>query len=272
MYNKEVEGNILLAAFVETFLMIWVVEAAGRYLIAPFQKTQEGIDHYCRMYQLQHLPFSTSDAMRVIAAGTLWSGLFPVVTMWLCIYYPVSLFVVRTNLLGRFEPGPPTKPLQYRFVFTIYLPLHLLLHLVLTFGIYADVQVPDPENLGSGLWPGFQSANAFSSGPKAFHSVCCLLVLVAVLVVIPYMERVRALRQGVHTPLQICRTFFIDLLGDVDFGSSARTSVGIHHLTSPAFFGCETPADHTAPVIDLPAVLPKGATYEPVCGIDLLAQ
>lgn len=103
---------------------------------------------------------------------------------------PVAIFVARTNLLGRFEPGPPTKPLQYRattstsppksrslspsfiyltvvrltvpcltlspllpltpstpthfryrFTFTLYLPVYLLLHLFFCYGIYADVEV-----------------------------------------------------------------------------------------------------------------------------------
>jgi len=272
LYNAEVQGNIMLAGFVETFLMIWIVASLGRYLIAPFQKTQAGIDHWCRMSDPAHLPFSTSDGMRVIAAVTLWCGIFPAGAMWMCIYYPIAIFVVRTNLLGRFEPGPPTKPLQYRFVFVIYLPLHLLLHLALCYGVYADVKVPDPEDLNSGLWPGYTQSVGFSTAPKAVHSLFCMLMAGLILGVLPYFQRQRALREGVLTPWQVVRLFFYDGLHDDDFGTSARAAVGVHHHTSPAFFGRQVPSEAPKVVVELPAVLPAGALYQPSCGIDLLAK
>lgn len=87
------------------------------------------------------LPFSISDCMRILAFAVWWSGLFPIVCVMLILYYPFAVFVARTNLLGRIEPGPPTKPLQYRVAFHVYLPFHLLLHLLLTFGIYSDVEL-----------------------------------------------------------------------------------------------------------------------------------
>ena len=263
------QGNLIVATFV-TFVMIWIVAGAGRYVIAPFQKTQAGIDHHCRMTDPAFLPFSTSDGMRVLAAVTLWCGVFPTNTFTMCIYYPVALFVVRTNLLGRFEPGPPTKPLQYRFVFVIYLPFHLLLHLLLCFGLYADVEVPHPQNLGSGLWPGFNTGAGFSNPAKVFHSLFCLLMLPIIFVALPWMQRTRALQEGVLTPWQICSHFLTaDGLSDVDFGTSVRTARGVHHLTSPAYFGREPIGDDPVD-FELPSPLPASALYNPSAGIDLL--
>jgi len=269
LYNAEVQGNLIVATFV-TFVMIWIVAGAGRYVIAPFQKTQAGIDHHCRMTDPAFLPFSTSDGMRVLAAVTLWCGVFPTNTFTMCIYYPVALFVVRTNLLGRFEPGPPTKPLQYRFVFVIYLPFHLLLHLLLCFGLYADVEVPHPQNLGSGLWPGFNTGAGFSNPAKVFHSLFCLLMFPIILVALPWMQRARALQEGVLTPWQICSHFLTaDGLSDVDFGTSVRTARGVHHLTSPAYFGREAIGDDPVD-FELPSPVPADALYNPSAGIDLL--
>lgn len=155
-----------------------------------------------------HLPFSTSDAMRVIAAGTLWSGLFPHLCPMLILYYTVATFVVRTNLLGRCEPGPPTKPLQYRFCFTFYLPLHLLLHIILCFGLYADIRVADPQNFGSGLFPGFQFHNFAGTPQKLLHSIFCLFAIAVVCVGLPYHLHTRCVREGVLTPSQLFQFFF----------------------------------------------------------------
>ena len=40
LYGEEVQGNVLNAALLETFIASWILPLIGRYLIAPFQKTQ----------------------------------------------------------------------------------------------------------------------------------------------------------------------------------------------------------------------------------------
>jgi hypothetical protein len=209
--------------------------------------------------------------MRIVAAVTLWSGLFPIACVMMLLYYPIALFVVRTNLLGRFEPGPPTKPLQYRFVFTIYLPIYLLLHLFFTYGIYSDVEVPEPDNLGSGLFPGFTKSHSFGSIPKATHSVCTIVAGLAVLILCPYHQRNWALHEGVLTPWEIVKVFMCSECIDEDFGVSARVSVGVHHLTTPAFFDRKLSDGDTPHLIQLPTGLSQASLYTPPRGLNLLA-
>ena len=293
-YGAEVSGNLMLAALVEGFLCIWVLPTIGRWLVAPFQKTQEAMDRWCRMTDPAHLPFSTSDAMRVIASGTLWSGLFPHALPMLILYYTIALCVVRTNLLGRCEPGPPTKPLQYRFCFTFYLPLHLIGHIILCFGLYADVEVPDPQNFGSGLFPGFIFYNFCGTPQKLLHSLFCLCALLATTLVLPYCLHARCVREGVLTPYELFRFFFCSFMSDADFETSARASVGVHHLTTPAYFSPkgDEPTDEPGTslrspnstsktrsrrspgdvMIELPDALDRGSLYQPICAIDLLKQ
>ena len=295
LYNGEVSGNILLAALVETLVAAWIMPVLPRYLIAPFMSTQDRVDAQCRLTNPAHLPFTTSDGMRIIGAVALWSGLFPIATLMMLLYYPIAIFVARTNLLGRFEPGPPTKPLQYRFTFTLYLPVYLLLHLILTYGIYADVQVIEPEELGAGLLPGFGS-NAYTTTAKSVHSAGCLLAAFALLFAIPASQKRRALREGVLTPWEILMVFCgCAENDDVDFALGARTSVGVHHMTTPSFFGRTEDQDATSGsggggggedkdeemvgaeekgpnVIRLPDPLPHNSRYQPVRGIDLLDE
>ena len=278
LYNGEVEGNIMLAALVESFLCIWVFNSFGRYVVAPLQKTQQAVDEACRMTDPAHLPFSTADSMRVIAAATLVSGLFPIACPMLLLYYPIAIFVVRTNLLGRFEPGPITKPLQYRFCFTIYLPLHLCLHLILSFGVYADVEVQDPQNFGSGLFPGFTFDHFCATPQKVVHSIFCLVAALVILFVLPYLQHRRCLREGVLTPFQIVALFFWEGVNDSTFAVSARVSVGPHHLSTPAYFqpaaadGSE-PQDVPDPsVLAIPDKPLLGSLFEPISGVDLLSE
>ena len=215
-------------------------------------------------------PGSTSDGMRIIAAVALWSGLFPIACVMMLLYYPVALFVVRTNLLGRFEPGPPTKPLQYRFVFTVYLPIYLLLHLIFTYGIYADVEVPEPDNLGSGLFPGFSKSHSFSSLEKSIHSIFCFVAAFVLLLVCPYVQTQWARHEGVLTPWEIIKIFLCGECIDQDFSISARVSVGAHHHTTPAFFDRKLGNDEVPQVIQLPSAASQASLYTPICGLDLV--
>jgi hypothetical protein len=302
LYNGEVMGNIMLAALVETLVAAWLLPLIGRYLIAPCKRSQEEIDTLCRLTNPAHLPFTTSDGMRIIGAVAMWSGIFPVACFMMLLYFPIALFVARTNLLGRFEPGPPTKPLQYRFCFTLYLPVYLLLHIFFCYGIYADVQVPHPQDLGAGLLPGF-GGHAFSSAPKAVHSAFCVGAVLVLCVLSPYQQTQQARREGVLTPWQIAMVS----LGcaednDVDFGLSARVSVGVHHMTTPAFFrhehadaadaasdgsdgsdgsggsgggggsGGSGQPPHAPQVVTLPDVISASSRYQPIRGIDLLEE
>jgi hypothetical protein len=74
----------------------------------------------------------------------------------------------------------------------------------------------------------------------------------------------------VLTPWQICSHFLTaDGLSDVDFGTSVRTARGVHHLTSPAYFGREAIGDDPVD-FELPSPVPADALYNPSAGIDLL--
>lgn len=77
LYQAEAEGNVQNAALLETFLATWCLPLLPRYLIAPFQKTQAGMDSWVRMTNFAWLPFTTSDGMRVLAFTAVWVGIFP---------------------------------------------------------------------------------------------------------------------------------------------------------------------------------------------------
>ena len=246
-----------------------------RYLVAPFQRTQRGMDYYARMTDFAWLPFTTSDAMRVIAFVTLWSGVFPAVCVLMLIYYPVGIFVARTNLLGRIEPGPPTKPLLHRYCFTFYLPFHLLVHIILTFGVYSDVEIPfailNATDLG-GWFPGFNTAT-FDSPALVTHGLALIAAVVVLLMVVPYIQRERALREGVLTPWQMAKLFFGGGLNDIDFSATVRVAVGVHHATAPRFFGIHDVEGAQPPsVLTLPDDLPPESLFTPINGIDLLKE
>jgi len=271
LYQAEAEGNVQNAALLETFLATWCLPLLPRYLIAPFQKTQAGMDSWVRMTNFAWLPFTTSDGMRVLAFTAVWVGIFPGTSIMMAIYYPVAIFVARTNLLGRVEPGPPTKPLLYRFCFTLYMPFHMLLHLFLSAGIYADVPLPDPSVNGSGLFPGFQHS-PFETPRKATHTSLAILIALLLLLLAPYLQRRQALADGVLTPWEIIKLHCWTGLADTTFAYTARVSVGIHHHTSPSFFrpgAVDVPAPK---VVELPVRLPADARFEPISGIDLLSK
>ena len=97
----------------------------------------------------------------------------PITTRSLFIQHPSNL--PHTPSLSS---PPPTKPLQYRFAFTIYLPFELLLHLLLTYGVYADVQIaPNSTAVNTGFFEGFEPARSYGGSPeKCLHSVFCVLM------------------------------------------------------------------------------------------------
>ena len=105
------------------------------------------------------LPYASADTIKLLAAASLFSGLFPKAATLLLLFYPVALLVMRVNFIGRYEPGPITKPLQLRWAFTYWLPLMLLGHLVLCFTIYEEVPIEHPETFGEGFSPAKAFAN-----------------------------------------------------------------------------------------------------------------
>ena len=50
-------------------------------------------------------PNPNQDTTRILAVSMWWSGIFPVQIPCACIYYLMAVFVARSNLLGRVEPG-----------------------------------------------------------------------------------------------------------------------------------------------------------------------
>ena len=174
------------------------------------------------------------------------------------------------------------------------MPLHLCLHLILSFGVYADVEVQDPQNFGSGLFPGFTFDHFCATPQKVVHSVFCLVAALVILFVLPYLQHRRCLREGVLTPLELFRFFFCSDMSDADFETSARASVGVHHLTTPGYFAPEEDEEPAAEagssarapspptsrsrrsredaLIELPDALDGGSLYSPICAIDLLER
>jgi len=53
---------------------------------------------------------------------------------------------------------------------------------------------------------------------------------------------------------------------------TVRTSVGVHHRTTPAFFDRKPPPSEEIQVVQLPAVLRRESLYFPIQGISLLAS
>lgn len=73
-------------------------------------------------------------------------------------------------------------------------------------------------------------------------------------------------------------------MADADFETSARASVGVHHLTTPSYFqpreasnSSGEAADDKTTITEAPAILNLPSTpadaslYRPICAIDLLA-
>jgi hypothetical protein len=178
-------------------------------------------------------------------------------------YYIIALIVVRVNLVGRVEPGPITKPLQYRWILTYYLPFHLILHLVLAFGVYTDVPLNDASAFS------FSLDHLCSTPAKTTHSIGCLLVLLVALPASFLRQRQQALQQGVLTPWQLASLFRVGGgLGDETFGDTARVAVGVHHLTTPAFFSSSERAAEPV-TVTLPTELDPGSLYQPISFVDL---
>ena len=112
LWGTECLMNILMGAVAECLVASWVLPALPQFLVAPFMKTQPAADEWMRLRNPAILPFTISDTMRILAVTFWWSGIFPVQLPVAVAYYAIATFVARSNLLGRVEPGPPTKPLQ----------------------------------------------------------------------------------------------------------------------------------------------------------------
>ena len=158
------------------------------------------------------LPFSISDSMRILAFAMWWSGIFPIVCPLLVLYYVFAIFVARTNLLGRIEPGPPTKPLQYRFTFVIYLPFHMLLHLILGVGLYSDVEIDSAFEPLSGFAAGFERFEFFTSSEKSAHSLICIVAFIYLVLVQPYLHRAQSIANGVLTPWEVRSSSLVEAI------------------------------------------------------------
>ena len=126
---------------------------------------------------------------------------------------------------------------------------------------------------------GFTFDAFMGTGPKAMHSIFCFVALLVILIVLPYFQYRRALRDGVLTPRELFSLLVGDLT-DSTFAHTVRISVGVHHQTTPEFFRPEGElplsdddgAVFAAPrVVVLPKTLPAGAMYEPISSINLLA-
>lgn len=97
--------------------------------------TQMMMDERCRILAPHVLPFMITDSVRILAICMVFSSVFPVQLFVFPIYVLVQIFVSRSNMLGRFEPGAPTKPLLYRIAFSVYLPLHMILRFIYVFQV-----------------------------------------------------------------------------------------------------------------------------------------
>ena len=185
------------------------------------------------------------------------------------IYYLMAVFVARSNLLGRIEPGPPTKPLQYRLVFGVYLPLHMLLRFLVTALIYMDVPLLNPNEQPFGNL----SVEHWAVTPQtAFHSVYALFGAAALLILIPLGVRRHALRKGVLTPWQLFYLWvapytFSLALEDLDFSIASRVQAGIQY----AALGDSGEPGSTFVVLPNVDELHCGGRFRAPNGLDLLA-
>jgi len=271
-YAAEANANIALAAFVEALIGTWALYMVQLYVVAPRKKSQQAMDDAARLQNPAGMPFHISDSMRILAFLIWWSSLLQGVAIWAVIYFVVQNFVSRSNMMGRVEPGPPAKALQYRICFHVYLPFHVLIRLLLSIQTYAAVPTPRPYAKPFGDGDEWLSAWR-QSGPQGVHFFCNMLLLGVLLIAMPVYAHRRALSLGVLTPWAMLKmAFFVgDGLDDEGFASSARVSVGVHHATSGIHFGVADGRD-SEEVKLVRANLREGALYQPPGGTDLLSR
>ncbi len=237
MWGTECLMNLVNASLLECFLVSWVLPGVTQWLVAPTKKTQSSMDDACRLRSSAVLPFCISDCMRILAFAMWWSSLFPIDCPMLLIYYSVALFVNRTNLLGRFEPGPPTKPLLYRIIFTVYLPIHMLLRFYMSLGTYGCAPLDQVKHPMPGFFSHYVTAaggaasngcDLFGTAPKAFHTSFVILAILAIVIGMPWYHTRVAKAAGVLTPLQLLWCALPQwgggkfTLDDVDFHMSTK--------------------------------------------------
>ncbi|KAL1523052.1 hypothetical protein AB1Y20_018012 [Prymnesium parvum] len=250
MYGSEAAQNIVVAAFAQCLFLAWLLPAASQYLMAPFSKSQKMMDQRCRILAPHVLPFTITDSVRILAVCMVFSSVFPAQLFVLPGYVLAQSFVSRSNLLGRIEPGAPTKPLLYRIAFSVYLPFHMILRFIYVMQIYMDIPLRHPNIDPVGPF-GLNAWN--SSTPKAFHFVFTCVALAFVLVAIPYLHRQQALKLGLLTPWQLFKLSCFIGADDPHFLLSGEVTEGLHHI----------PAADQA-IVELPATLPRGAFYHGV--------
>lgn len=246
-----------------------------QYILAPRKSTQQEMDETVRLRNKALMPFAISDSMRILAFLIWWTSIFQGVAVWGVIYFLIQNFVSRSNLMGRVETGPPTKALQYRICFHVYLPFHLVLRTILSLQEYAAVPLASPYShpLGDGNeW----TYSWRHSGPQGFHFFGSLLILVVILIIMPLHTRLIATKLGVLTPWAMLKMacFVGHALDDEGFATSARVAVGGHHTTSREHFGGEEEGEvgkGEKEDVQLPADLKEGAMYQPPVFIDLLS-
>ena len=269
LWGTECLMNILMGAVAECLVASWVLPALPQFLVAPFMKTQPAADEWMRLRNPAILPFTISDTMRILAVTFWWSGIFPVQLPVAVAYYAIATFVARSNLLGRVEPGPPTKPLQLRLAFGVYLPLHLLLRFLFTTWIYMDVPLPVPWELPFG---NLSLSDWDDSAPEAFHFLFACVGYAVLIVGMPLYMRTHALKKGVHTPWELAKMWAAPLtcnliMEDLTFSVSAKVCDGIQSL---ALADTVSTDDGSSVVLPSAGELHPGAMYRAPNGLDLL--
>ena len=276
MWNTECMMNILMACVAECFVASWWLPAAPQYLLAPLMSTQKSMDEWVRIRNPAVLPFTISDTMRILAVSMWWSGIFPIQIPCAAVYYVMAVFVARSNLLGRIEPGPPTKPLLHRLTFGVYLPLHLFLRFLFTAWIYMDVPLPSPQtepfgNLTMGHW--------HDTPTNTFHFVYAVGATGVLFIALPLCMRRLALRRGVLTPWQLLKLWVAPFvlsqgLEDRAFAVAAKVTAGMQSLALAAHTSVQLDALGERRVVVLPAAerVHLEAWYRAPNGLDLLAK
>ena len=120
-----------------------------RYLIAPFMSTQEAVDANCRLTNPAHLPFTTSDGMRIVGAVVLWSGLFPVACVMMLLYFPGMHGLVSPLCSARFSHRTLIPHRLITFISHLshrfHPPLHTFAHLSTSSLLPSHVFSPFPS-------------------------------------------------------------------------------------------------------------------------------
>lgn len=268
LWGTECLMNILMGAVAECLVASWLLPALPQFLVAPFMKTQPAADEWMRLRNPAILPFTISDTMRILAVTFWWSGIFPVQLPVAVAYYAIATFVARSNLLGRVEPGPPTKPLQYRLAFGVYLPLHLMLRFLFTTWIYMDVPLPVPWELPFG---NLSLSDWDDSAPEAFHFLFACLGYFVLIVGMPLYMRKHAIEKGVHTPWELAKMWAAPLtcdliMEDLTFSVSAKACQGTQSLA----LADTVSTDGSSVVLPPAGELHPGAMYRVPNGLDLL--